>query len=255
MNTQHPCTIVVMAITLAAFMFAAGCQAPQRATLTPEQKMSPSSMTAQSFTRETTQTLSYNYWLYLPPGYSEKESWPLVLFLHGAGERGSDLNRVKIHGPAKLAAGGRDFPFILVAPQCPDEAWWDHATLTALLDEVGDRYAVDRRRVYLTGLSMGGYGTWDLATRQPERFAAIAPICGGGVAYLAARRLKEVPTWVFHGAKDQVVPISESERMVEALKGAGANVRFTVYPEAGHDSWTETYNNPEFYEWLLSHRR
>ncbi len=233
----------------------AGCRTPQRTVPSSEPTMTPSSMTAQSFSREITRTQSYKYWLYLPPGYSADRPWPLLLFLHGAGERGSDLNRVKIHGPAKLAAAGRDFPFILVAPQCPAEVWWDPEALTALLDDLNERYAVDPRRVYLTGLSMGGYGTWDLAIRQPDRFAAIAPICGGGIPFLAARHLKDLPTWVFHGAKDQVVPISESERMVDALKAAGGNVRFTVYPEAGHDSWTQAYNNPELYDWLLSHHR
>jgi predicted peptidase len=124
----------------------------------------------------------------------------------------------------------------------------------ALLDEVQSKYKVDPDRVYLTGLSMGGFGTWETATQYPERFAAIVPICGGGRPYTVAR-LKNLPTWVFHGEKDNVVPIKRSEEMVDALKKAGGDVKFTRYPEAGHDSWTETYNNPELYDWFLKHTR
>ncbi len=127
-------------------------------------------------------------------------------------------------------------------------------SLAALLDDVCRRYAVDEGRLYVTGLSMGGYGTWSLAARQPDRFAAIAPICGGGDPQAAAG-FAQVPAWVFHGAKDNVVPLERSEEMVQALRDAGAEVRFTVYPDADHDSWTETYANPELYEWLLSHDR
>lgn len=126
--------------------------------------------------------------------------------------------------------------------------------LIALLDDVSAAHAVDPDRVYLTGLSMGGYGTWETAIRNPDRFAAIAPICGGGSRH-QARRLKDVPTWVFHGDKDEAVPVGASIEMVDALKAAGGDVQFTRYPEAEHDSWTETYNNPKLYEWFLSHTR
>ena len=183
------------------------------------------------------------------------KKWPLVLFLHGAGERGKDLARVKVHGPPMLVEKGKRFPFILVSPQCPKEVWWDAEGLNALLDEIVAKYAVDEGRVYVTGLSMGGYGTWDLAIKYPDRFAAIAPICGGGTPYRAARKLKQMPIWVFHGGADPVVPIQNAQMMVEALKRAGATPRFTVYPGCGHDSWTQTYNNPAFYGWLLSQNR
>jgi predicted peptidase len=113
---------------------------------------------------------------------------------------------------------------------------------------------VDPDRVYLTGLSMGGYGTWSLAAAHPERFAAIVPICGGGNPADAAK-LASLPVWVFHGAKDPTVPLERSKEMVEAIKSAGGNPRFTIYPEAGHDSWTETYNNPELYQWLLEQKK
>jgi predicted peptidase len=196
-----------------------------------------------------------NYLLYLPEGYDKNgKSWPLLLFLHGAGESGNDLAKIKKHGPPKLIEAGKDFPFIVVSPQS-ERFGWDPQTLNALLDDIVAHYKVDQDRIYVTGLSMGGFGTWALAAAHPDRFAAIVPICGGGNRS-DARRLKDLPIWVFHGAKDKTVPPSRSESMVKALKAAGApEVRFTLYPEAGHDSWTETYDNPEVYQWLLQHSR
>lgn len=198
--------------------------------------------------------VTMNYLLYLPDGYEEQESWPLILFLHGAGERGDDIDLVKVHGPPKLASEGKDLPFIIVSPQSPKERWWQPTELSALLDEIVKQHRVDEDRIYVTGLSMGGFGTWSLAFYSPDRFAAIAPICGGGEAYWA-RRFKNLPAWVFHGAKDTGVPPERSEAMVDAMKKVGGDVQLTVYPEAEHDSWTETYNNPKLYEWFLSHRR
>ena len=191
-----------------------------------------------------------NYLLYLPAVYEEKESWPLLLFLHGAGERGNDIELVKVHGPPKLIAAGKDFPFIVVSPQCREGGWWEPVSLLALLDEMVLRHNVDKDRVYVTGLSMGGYGTWDLAAYAPERIAAIAPICGGSHPILA-KEIAHLPIWAFHGAKDEVVKLERSQEMVDALRQAGGNARLTVYPEVAHDSWTESYNNPELYSWLL----
>jgi predicted peptidase len=199
---------------------------------------------------------SYNldYLLYLPSIHGNDKHFPLVLFLHGSGERGDKLDKVKTHGPPMLVRQGKEFPFILVSPQCPDGKRWNVSELSALLDDIEKNYSVDKARIYVTGLSMGGYGTWSLASANPKRFAAILPVCGGG-DFLNACMLKDVPAWVFHGAKDKVVSVQESERMVDAIKRCGGNPRFTVYPEAGHDSWTETYNNPEVYNWLLSQRK
>jgi len=194
------------------------------------------------------------YLLHLPKDYDQKESWPLMLFLHGIGERGDNLDRVKFHGPPKLIAAGKEFPFIVVSPQCPGDRWWKPEDLSALLDEIVGKYKVDKDRIYVTGLSMGGFGTWSLAAFSPDRFAALVPICGGGDPNTAAR-LAHVPIWVFHGAKDPVVPVKRSEEMVAALKKANGNVKFTVYPEAGHDCWTEAYENPELYDWLLQQKR
>jgi predicted peptidase len=200
----------------------------------------------------------YRYLLYLPEKYESKARWPLLLFLHGAGERGEDIEKVKIHGPAKLIAQGKHFPFIVVSPQCPANGWWSNEgqvkQLIAMLDEIERDYKVDSDRIYVTGLSMGGFGTWALACAQPDRFAAIAPICGGGDPKLVGR-IKHVPTWVFHGDADTTVSLDQSKKMVEALEAAGGKVKFTVYPGVGHDSWTETYNNPALYDWFLSHRR
>jgi len=205
---------------------------------------------------EFTITLECRYLLYLPEGYGKKDKkWPLIMFLHGAGERGSDLELIKKHGPPKLIEQGRKFDFIVLSPQCPQGQWWTSRTelLSALLDDIESKYAVDKDMVYLTGLSMGGFETWTLASTYPERFAAITPICGGGESFFAGR-LKDVPIWAFHGAKDELVPLQRSKEMVDAVNAAGGNAKLTVYPDAGHDSWTQTYNNPELYEWFLSHR-
>lgn len=210
---------------------------------------------AKSFEKEITITVRLNYLLYLPKEYpNDDKLWPMVLFLHGAGESGSDINRVKIHGPPKLIESGKDLPFIVVSPQSPGRGW-DAQALGALVDDVAANYRVDKDRICVTGLSMGGFGTWALAATFPNKFAAIAPICGGGNP-ADAPKIKHLPIWVFHGAKDTAVPLRASEVMVNALKDAGAEkVQFTVYPEAGHDSWTETYNNPELWTWLLKQSR
>lgn len=205
--------------------------------------------------RQITNADRYNYLLFLPNSDTAKEQLsPTIIFLHGAGERGSNLEDVKRHGVAKIVEEHPDFPFIVISPQCPPGEYWSAQLLSILLDETISSYPIDPDRVYLTGLSMGGYGTWHWAVAEPHRFAAIAPICGGSNPS-AARKLKNLPVWAFHGGQDNVVPLRESEIMVSALKANNGNVKFTLYPDAGHDSWTQTYNNPELYEWFLQHRR
>lgn len=194
--------------------------------------------------------------LYPPADFdpASEERWPLLLFLHGSGERGRDLARVRSQGlPPRLDAG-LSLPAYVLAPQCPDGVWWNPAQLAALLDAVEAAHPSDPQRLSVTGLSMGGYGTWALALHQPERFSALAPICGGGDPS-RAREIAHLPQWVFHGARDEVVPLAESERMVAALRAAGADVRFTVYPEAGHDAWTPAYGEAELLPWLIEQRR
>ena len=225
----------------------------------------PGNQTAKSFELKTTKVVHANYLLFLPEGYDAKSAkrWPMIFFLHGAGERGTNISKVAVHGPPKIVKEKPDFPFIVVSPQCPEGEHWSNETLLALLNEVTRKYAVDKNRIYLTGLSMGGYGTWALGAAYPEKFAAIAPICGGGetIAVLLSGREKKqalntLGVWAFHGAKDKTVPLAESERMVEAMNKAGCqDVKLTVYPEANHDSWTESYKNQELYDWFLKHER
>ena len=205
--------------------------------------------------KEVTVKVELQYLVYLPPAYNkDNENWPLVLFLHGAGERGDDFSFVKRHGPPMLVEQGKNFPFILISPQCPLGQRWDPLALTALLDDVEKNYRVNENRVYVTGLSMGGEGTWKLIMAQPNRFAAAAPVCGRtGSSYLDACKLINLPIWVFHGAMDDVVSLDESVRMVRALLQCGNDVKFTIYPKANHNAWTETYNNEDLYKWLLEH--
>lgn len=208
-----------------------------------------------AFSKQVSKTEQINYLLYLPSEYqNDRRSWPLMVFLHGSGECGNDLELVKRNGPPKIVEEAKDFPFVLLSPQCPLGGWWSSETLNILLDEITNNYRIDRDRIYLTGLSMGGYATWSFAIEFPDKFAAIAPICGGGDAN-AVCSIRQLPVWVFHGAKDNVVPIESSEEMVTALRACGGNVRFTVYAEAGHNSWTAAYDNPELYKWFLSNHR
>lgn len=225
--------------------------------------------TAQKFHLERKQVLDADYLLYLPDGYGADAAkhWPLILFLHGAGERGSDVWKVAAHGPPKIDTTSTNFPFIVVSPQCPAGKIWSDELLMALLDDIESTYSVDTHRVYLTGLSMGGYGTWSLGMKYPERFAAIAPICGGGqtIDIVLAQNsydpkrladLKTLGIWAFHGGKDPVVPTNESMHMVDMLKKAGCtDIKLTIYPNALHDSWTQTYANPDLFQWFLAHSR
>jgi predicted peptidase len=221
-------------------------------SLTPAQADSPQQ--EQAFEKQVTLSLSLKYLLYLPPGYEKgNDRWPLLMFLHGRGEVGEDLAKVKIHGPPKIIDAGQSLPFVVVSPQSPQRGW-NILALNALLDEVLKQHRIDAERVYLTGLSMGGRGTWEFAAAYPERFAAMVPICGSGNPQ-DGRRIGDIAVWAFHGAKDARVLLERSEDMVKAVQAAGGNARLTVYPEAAHDSWTETYNNPELYKWLLEQKR
>ena len=257
LSEPHRSTLA-LALTLAA----AALLAPG----TLSQEMKPElNQQACHFSKTITTTVDLNYLLFLPKDAAAEpgKKWPLILFLHGAGERGTNLALVAVHGPPKTVRTKPDFPFVVVSPQCPSGQTWSNDALLALLEDVLQRYPVDPSRVYLTGLSMGGFGTWSLGLAQAGRFAAIVPICGGGdplrVLLGDSRRAEAVRSlgvWAFHGAKDPVVKLEESERMVRALKQAGCrDVELTVYAEAQHDSWTETYNNPKLYDWLLAHQR
>lgn len=213
---------------------------------------------------------SMPYVVYVPRDYTAGKKWPVILFLHGAGERGDSglpQSQVGIGGAIRMRPDR--FPCLVVMPQCPTGKGWGHAIqgfipdstdtadlALAALDEVMARYSTDPDRVYLTGLSMGGFGTWSIGSRLPERFAALMPICGGGNPAEWAPKLKNLPIWVWHGDQDRAVPVERSRSMVEALKAAGATrVRYTELPGVGHNSWDAAYGNEEAISWLLGQVR
>ena len=214
---------------------------------------------ARRFQAEVRRPLDLSYLLYEPgPTVQKGNRYPLVVFLHGMGERGSDLSRVTVHGPPLLAEKGRAFPFFLAAPQCPADTSWlfQLDALRGLVADLARRLPVDTSRICLTGLSMGGFGSWHLAVEYPHAFSAVVPICGGSaLASGLDQRLASIahlPVWAFHGAKDDVVPIILQQMLVDGLRAAGGNVQFTVYPDADHDSWTATYGNQQVYDWMLA---
>ncbi|MHC4674843.1 MAG: carboxylesterase family protein [Planctomycetota bacterium] len=212
---------------------------------------------AQTFEKTITKNIGCSYWLFLPEGYGrDKRLWPTILFLHGAAERGDDLEKVKTWGLPKVVDKRKDFPFIVISPQCPDGDIWLHHIdgLISLLDDIQSRYSVDPQRIYLTGLSMGGFGTWDLACRYPERFAAIAPFCGYTLLEKACK-LKDMPVWAFHGAKDELVPVKDTENMIKAIEACGGKPRVTIYPDLGHVCWVDVLDGDALYDWFIEHRK
>lgn len=212
--------------------------------------------------RQTAEVMTYengaklHYWFYQPPDKKLKgKKLPLILFLHGAGERGEDLSHVLRHGVPMLIDKGRDFPAYVISPQCPQKSWWPAGDmireLDLLLKTVCNDYPIDRNRIYITGLSMGGMGTMAMVQTLPDRFAAAVQICGKG-DLKKADKMVNVPMWFFHGQADKTVPVSGSTEMVEAIQAAGGTkVKLTTYPGVGHNSWTRTYNNDEMFEWMF----
>jgi predicted esterase len=196
----------------------------------------------------------YQRLVHVPDDYDKDpaKKWPLILFLHGSGERGDNLDKLRNQGPLGYINQGHSLPFVVVSPQCPKGQSWNPERLSHLIDEIEASYRIDPKRVYITGLSMGGYGTFDLAGFYPQRFAAIASLSGGENPEIA-ERIKGVPTWIFHGADDPVVPVRYSTDMAEQMKRLDAEVRLTVYPGVGHGGWGTTYANPELYAWFLRH--
>lgn len=194
-------------------------------------------------------------WVWLPPGYAQRrERWPLVIFLHGSGERGTELEKVKVHGPPKLIAQGAAWPCVVVSPQLEDGARWQPDRLHALLGALQARLHVDPQRCTATGLSLGGYGVWHWATAYPGDLAAIAPVCGyGDPARVAA--LRRVPVRAYHGEQDTVVAVAPHVACVQALQAAGGTASLTLYPGVGHDAWTPAYNDPGLLPWLLAQKQ
>ncbi|GAB4108592.1 MAG: prolyl oligopeptidase family serine peptidase [Acidobacteriota bacterium] len=220
--------------------------------------------------------ITYRYQVFVPESWSPLQEWPVILFLHGAGERGTDgVRQTEVGlGPAIRRNPGA-FPALVVMPQCRRGVWWSEPAMEALVMEALDRtvreYRGDPDRVYLTGLSMGGYGTFHFAARYPQRFAALAPVCGGAVPPQRLReggpapgedpyrelaeRIRGIPVWIFHGDQDRTVPVSESRKMYKALQEAGAAVKYTEYSGVGHNSWDRAYSEPALVTWLLEKRK
>ena len=203
------------------------------------------------------------YWLYLPKDYetqAQADGAPLLLFLHGAGERGDtpeDIVKVKVHGPPRLLdnpAFAKRVPCVTVSPQCKNGFAWSPAQLMLLLDHIEENYQIDKSRIYVSGISMGSFGTWMCLNEAPQRFAAAVAVCGTAKPEWA-ERLVDIPIWLFHGDRDILVMLDSLQVMVDAIRSAGGRkILFTVYEGVGHDSWTKTYNNPLIYDWLFQQK-
>jgi predicted peptidase len=221
----------------------------------------------------TVDRLEYKYQVFVPDNWTPKKKWPVILFLHGAGERVEDgLIQTEVGIGRAIRRDRSRVPAIVVMPQCRKDVWWTDSAMgnvaMAALDQAQKEFHGDSARIYLTGLSMGGYGTWYLAAKYPGEFAAIVPICGGILmpdlsrkqspddskpyAETAAKIGKNTPVWIFHGGDDPVVPVAESQRMAAAMKALGGEVRYTEYPGVGHNSWEKAYEEAELFPWLLS---
>jgi len=222
------------------------------AFVAPATKLPP---TAKKFTTADGKA-ALDYLVYLPADYDKDKSkqWTLVIFLHGAGERGSNVQLVRKNGLTQTLEQRGAIPYVMVAPQCPANTGWNVGTLDKLLDQVLADYRVDKKRVVLTGLSLGGFGTWSWSTEHPERFAGLVPICGGGKT-AQATALKGMPIWACHGDADSVVKFATGQAIVDAAKAAGADIKFTVYPGVGHNSWGKAYAEPELEAWILARKK
>ena len=195
-----------------------------------------------------------NYIIRYPKSFNAGKKYPLLFLFHGAGNRGNNIDDLYENPFFQITGSDEDFPFVCIAPQCHKNTWFDlFETLERFVREMVGKDFADKERVYVIGASMGGYATWQLAMSMPEYFAAIVPICAGGM-YWNAPRLVNVPVWAFHGAKDTTVFPEESKKMTDAVTAAGGDARLTIYTENAHDAWSDTYNNKEVFEWLLSHK-
>jgi predicted peptidase len=209
-----------------------------------------------------------------PEKTEEEKSYPLILFLHGSGQRGTDNKAQLKHSVADILKGAAELkkPVYLIAPQCPPGRWWSEPApgwltlknaggkdplmdaVLALVQDTAGKYPIDRKRIYITGNSMGGFGTWDMLARSPQTWAAAIPVCGGGDPK-TAWKFKDVPIRIFHGDPDDVVPTKSSQLMADALRKAGSKAELTLYPGVGHNSWTPTFQNPEVIKWLFAQRK
>ncbi|MBS1682847.1 MAG: prolyl oligopeptidase family serine peptidase [Bacteroidetes bacterium] len=221
------------------------------------------------------------YRILYPENYDKTKKYPLILFLHGAGERGNNNEKQLTHGKKLFLTdqARKNFPCIVIFPQCPEESYWSSVNVDRtkvplgldfdytrsimpplkaaieLVKTITDKEGVDKKRIYVTGLSMGGMGTFEAVYRYPKLFAAALPICGGGDAKRYDKRVKKIPFWVFHGGADKTVDVNCSREMVEKLKTIGAKVRYSEYPGVGHNSWNNTFAEPDFLSWMFSNKR
>lgn len=205
-----------------------------------------------NFSKEISKHVNLNYLLYLPSDYQEGQEWPLLIFLHGDGGQ-KDINLIRGYGPPKLIEEGHDLPLICLAPQLPGDVHWNPDELYALVQEVISNYSIDENRIYLSGLSRGGFGTWEFAVSYPDLFAAIAPVCARGISGI--ERVKDIPIWIFHGELDPGVPVQDSKWLYQELIAVNADVRITIYPDLGHDIWDRVYHDEIFWEWLMRQKK
>ena len=220
-------------------LFIAGCSAQSR---------------LESGRREVLVSETLEYYLYFPADYEQSSDarFPLLLFLHGGGESGGTLDLLNTNGPPKLLAEGKEFPFLILAPQNPyKQKWWNVRAVMKLMESVMEEHRVDPDRLYLTGLSRGGNACWEIATQYPETFAAMAVVCGMTPLPYAHWVDKSMPIRVFHGTEDPVIPFSESEEMVRKLRQMGYDVQLTAYKGVGHNSWEKAYLEEDLYTWFL----
>lgn len=206
------------------------------------------------FSTDFSYTKNYGYILQSPE--SKKDNKPLIVFLHGSGERGSDVEKVKAHGPLKYIKSHKLDAYIL-APQCPENEHWDAEVVYRLIHKIQKENHIDAQRIYLTGLSLGGWGTWNLASKHPELFAAVVPICGfvNRMDMNELCNIKTIPTRIYHGALDDVVSLDYSLNAYKKLKSCNGNVTLTIFDDANHDSWSRVYDNPEIYDWMLAQKK
>ena len=244
-----------MRFSAAFILFIAGFHIPPWLNAQDAQtSASPAPGTQVEASFQTADSGAVDYLIYLPENYQTQEKVPLMLFLHGRGESFGPPALVAKWGPPRFAARGDRLPYLVVSPQCPKSDNWSSTVqqqrLVALLDEITQKYKVDTDRIYLTGLSMGGFGSFRLAASHPERFAAVVPICGGAKPELA-ENLKSVPIWAFHGTEDRAVPLKRTADIVAAIKDSGGtSIQFTTLEGVGHNSWSAAYATPDLYIWM-----
>lgn len=237
------------AALLGAALFVAACAGMHRPAAA--EPLPP----AGQYPQESIEAGGYPYQLFMPENAQHAQTLPLMIFLHGSGERGADIAKVKVHGPPKQADLDPNFPFILISPLLPAEEDWDIGKLGAILDHALETLPVDRERIYLTGLSRGGHATWRWGAQNPDLFAALAPVAGRGDPDNACQ-LVDTPVWALHGDRDDVVEPEGSFDMARAIRACGGHKsQLTIYPDLGHNAWDPAYADPALYLWLLSQRR